>query len=114
VGQDQRQLGCLVVPNETALKAWAQAQGHVLVMPHEEPLPGAWTLDTPEVLALYRTELKTRSQDRPSARPFEQIGPFRLIAEPFTIENGLMTQTLKIKRNQVMERYQDLIQEMFR
>jgi len=113
VGQDKRQLGCLIVPNETALKAWAQAQGHTLVMPHEEPLPGAWTLNTPEVLELYRMELKTHAQNRPSVRPFEQIGPFRLLGEPFTIENGLMTQTLKIKRNQVMERYQDVIQDMY-
>jgi long-chain acyl-CoA synthetase len=113
VGQDARQLGCLIVPNETALKAWAQAQGHTLTMPYEEPVPGAWTLDTPEVLELYRVELKTHSQNRPSVRPFEQIGPFRLLGEPFTIENGLMTQTLKIKRNQVMERYHDLIQQMF-
>jgi long-chain acyl-CoA synthetase len=82
-------------------------------MPYEEPVPGAWTLDTPEVLELYRVELKTHSQNRPSVRPFEQIGPFRLLGEPFTIENGLMTQTLKIKRNQVMERYHDLIQQMF-
>ncbi|MEN9218240.1 MAG: AMP-binding protein [Gloeomargarita sp. DG_2_bins_126] len=113
VGQDMRQLGCLIVPNETALKAWAQAQSHTLVMPQEEPVAGAWTLASPEVLELYRVELKTHSQNRPSVRPFEQIGPFRLLAEPFTIENGLMTQTLKIKRNQVMERYQELIQEMF-
>ncbi|APB34051.1 AMP-binding enzyme, putative [Gloeomargarita lithophora Alchichica-D10] len=113
VGQDARQLGCLIVPNEITLKAWAQAQGHSLILPQDEPAPGAWTLATPEVLELYRRELKTHSQDRPSVRPFEQIGPFRLIAEPFTIDNGLMTQTLKIKRNQVMERYQDLIREMF-
>ncbi len=113
VGQDARQLGCLIIPNESALKAWAEAQGHVLTLPQEEPVPGAWSLDTPEVLELYRVELKTHSQDRPSVRSFEQIGPFRLIAEPFTVENGLMTQTLKIKRNQVMERYQELIQQMF-
>lgn len=33
----------------------------------------------------------------------ERIRKFRILAEPFTIENGLMTPTMKIKRNQVVK-----------
>jgi long-chain acyl-CoA synthetase len=33
--------------------------------------------------------------------------------EPFSIENGMMTQTLKIKRPVVTERYRDIINGMF-
>ncbi|MEN9208560.1 MAG: AMP-binding protein [Gloeomargarita sp. GMQP_bins_120] len=113
VGQDARQLGCLIVPNESALQAWAEAQGHQLRLTHEPPVPGVYTLASPEVLELYRRELQVYSQNRPSVRPFEQIGPFRLLAEPFSIDNGLLTQTLKIKRNVVMERYRDLIDQMY-
>ncbi|MCS7030689.1 MAG: AMP-binding protein [Gloeomargarita sp. SKYG116] len=113
VGQDARQLGCLIVPNETALQAWAEAQGHQLRLSHEPPVPGVYTLASPEVLELYRHEIQVHSQNRPSVRPFEQIGPFRLLAEPFSVENGLLTQTLKIKRNVVMERYRDLIEQMY-
>ncbi|MBF2098647.1 MAG: long-chain fatty acid--CoA ligase, partial [Gloeomargaritaceae cyanobacterium C42_A2020_066] len=71
------------------------------------------SLNSPEVLALYRQELKTWSQQRANVRPYEQIGPFRLLEEPFSLENGLLTQTLKVKRNVVMERYQAMINEMF-
>jgi len=35
------------------------------------------------------------------------------LPEPLSVENGLMTQTLKIKRNPVAERYAHLIQEMY-
>ncbi|MFM6280895.1 MAG: AMP-dependent synthetase, partial [Dolichospermum sp.] len=36
-----------------------------------------------------------------------------LISEQFAIENGMMTQTLKIRRHIVMERYGDTINRMF-
>jgi long-chain acyl-CoA synthetase len=33
--------------------------------------------------------------------------------EPFSIENGMMTQTLKVRRPVVTERYRDIINGMF-
>jgi long-chain acyl-CoA synthetase len=52
-------------------------------------------------------------KNRPSYRVDDRIGPFRLILEPFTMENGKLTQTLKIKRPVVMERYRDMIDAMY-
>jgi long-chain acyl-CoA synthetase len=52
-------------------------------------------------------------QNRPGYRPDDRIGPFKLILEPFSVENGLMTQTLKIRRHVVMERYRDIINGIF-
>ena len=48
-----------------------------------------------------------------SYRPDDRIGPFRLVLEPFSIDNGLLTQTLKVRRAVVMERYRDMIEAMF-
>jgi long-chain acyl-CoA synthetase len=36
-----------------------------------------------------------------------------VVAEPFTVENGMMTPTLKIKRRVVTERYADRIEELY-
>jgi long-chain acyl-CoA synthetase len=36
---------------------------------------------------------------------FERIRRFAEVPEPFTVENGLMTPTMKVKRRQVLERY---------
>ncbi|MEY3402660.1 MAG: hypothetical protein RLZZ86_2276, partial [Cyanobacteriota bacterium] len=52
-------------------------------------------------------------QNRPGYRTDDRIGPFKLISEQFSIENGMMTQTLKIRRHIVMERYGDIINGMF-
>ncbi|WP_448572125.1 AMP-dependent synthetase/ligase [Trichothermofontia sp.] len=119
VGQDQRSLGALIVPNLDALTQWAASQNLTLQLPGAEleVTPSAETevitLASKPVQDLFRRELVARVQDRPGYRPDDRIGPFRLILEPFSIENGMMTQTLKIRRPVVMERYRAMIDGMF-
>jgi long-chain acyl-CoA synthetase len=43
---------------------------------------------------------------------FETIKDFRFVDE-FTIDNGLLTPTMKVKRLEAMERHADLIEEMY-
>jgi long-chain acyl-CoA synthetase len=62
---------------------------------------------------LFRQELNREAQNRPGYRPDDRIGLFKLILEPFSVDNGMMTQTLKIRRPVVMERYRGMIDEMF-
>lgn len=117
VGQDQRSLGALIVPNLEALEKWAVAQNLQLQLPNQENTASLTTtqvsLDSKQVQDLYRQELTREVKNRPGYRPDDRIGPFRLILEPFSIEQGTMTQTLKIRRPVVMERYRDMIDGMF-
>lgn len=116
VGQDQKSLGALIVPNLDTLKQWASQQGLSLDLPGEEQQGGGENtiaIDSKPLQNLFRQELNREVQNRPSFRPDDRIGPFRLILEPFSIDNGLLTQTLKIKRPVVMERYRDMIDEMY-
>jgi long-chain acyl-CoA synthetase len=103
VGQDQRSIGALIVPNLEALAKWAQTQNNTEKIDLESKI----------VQDLFRQELNREVQNRPSYRADDRIGPFKLIEEQFSIENGLMTQTLKIRRHVVMERYGDIIDAMF-
>jgi long-chain acyl-CoA synthetase len=103
VGQDQRSIGALIVPNLEALAKWAETQNNTQKIDLEGKI----------VQDLFRQELNREVQNRPSYRADDRIGPFKLIEEQFSIENGLMTQTLKIRRHIVMERYCDTIKGMF-
>ncbi|WP_228038125.1 long-chain fatty acid--CoA ligase [Nodosilinea sp. LEGE 06152] len=117
VGQDQRSLGALIVPNLEALQAWAATQALFVAAPGDDtPAPAdctAVTLDDERVQKLFRDELSREVKDRPGYRPDDRIGPFRLILEPFSIDNGLLTQTLKVRRPVVTTRYRDMIDAMF-
>lgn len=115
VGQDQRSLGALIVPNLEALQQWAAAQKLFLELPHEENLANFQSIsfDSRLVQDLFRQELNREVKNRPGYRPDDRIGPFRFILEPFSIENGTMTQTLKVRRPVVAERYHDMINGMF-
>ncbi|MDB9444890.1 AMP-dependent synthetase/ligase [Anabaena sp. CS-542/02] len=106
VGQDQRSIGALIVPNTEALEKWAQTQ-------NLEQMRTSIDLESKIIQDLFRQELNREVQNRPGYRPDDRIGPFRLIVEPFSLENGLMTQTLKIRRHIVTERYQDIIDRMY-
>ena len=44
----------------------------------------------------------------------EKIKKFSLIQESFTIENGLLTPTMKVKRNKVKEKYKNILENFYK
>ena len=117
VGQDQKSLGALIIPNLDALQKWATEQNLSFNVPSPDVSQSEIEqsdLYSKPVLDLFREELNREVQNRPGYRADDRIGPYELILEPFSQENGMMTQTLKIKRPVVRERYQDMIDRMFK
>ena len=106
VGQDERQLGALVVPRADAIKAWASSQG---CDPADDlgGHPGDQRL-----LKLLRGELNRLLADRAGSRADERLAGVALV-EPFSIENGLLTQTLKQRRDRITERDRSLIESLY-
>ena len=116
VGQDQRALGALIVPNLETLAQWLETQDPSLKLPEPNtPVESVAQSDlyNQAIVSLYRDELNREIKNRPGYRADDRIADFRFITEAFSQENGTMTQTFKIKRPQVRDRYQSLIQEMF-
>ncbi|KAL9237846.1 hypothetical protein vseg_012346 [Gypsophila vaccaria] len=101
IGQDERRIGAIIVPNqEEALKAAKR-----LSVVHAD----AGELSKESLANLLRAELKTWTSNC-SAR----VGPILIVDEPFTLDNGLMTPTLKIRRDQVTARYKDQIASLYK
>jgi long-chain acyl-CoA synthetase len=105
VGQDQKSLGALIVPNLDALQAW--------LLSKNQPMEGEIDLNSRMIRDLFREELNREVRDRTGYRRDDEIIVFDLIKEPFSVENGLLTQTLKIRRNVVADNYQDVITAIF-
>ncbi len=116
VGQDQRSLGALIVPNLDTLKQWVSLQKLDLKLPSQDSSPeeiAQSDLNHRAIADLVRQELNREVKNRPGYRADDRISTFRLITEPFAQSNGMMTQTMKVKRPVVVERYQSLIDQMF-
>ena len=104
LGQDQRGLGALLVPNLEALE-------------HEVPR-SEWDVRDGEMNGSAVQKLMRRELDRllvreNGVRACDRVTTFRVLAEPMTPENGLLTQTLKVRRHVVAERHRALIATMF-
>jgi len=103
IGEGREFLAALIVPDVETLRQYAQA--HNLSIADEEAL-----FSHPEILALFEQSLRQYNRQAPA---HERIRAFRLLREPFTVENGLLTPTLKPRRRQIEAHYAELIETMY-
>ncbi|MDD3014050.1 MAG: AMP-binding protein [Candidatus Gastranaerophilales bacterium] len=102
-GQDQRSLGAVVVPDIDALEKHSVELGFNLS-----------DLNNKKVTDFMQKELNQHIKNRSNYRPYELISTIRLVSEQFSVDNGLLTQSFKIKRSVIVERYSEMITEMFK
>jgi len=67
-------------------------------------------MENKEVAKIYEKLLRSISRQLAT---HEKVRKFLLVAEPFTLENGLMTPTLKIKRKTIIEQYDKEIDALY-
>ncbi|MEM8995456.1 MAG: long-chain fatty acid--CoA ligase [Acidobacteriota bacterium] len=84
----------LLVPDRVSLEDFAGKNG---VGGDYESILGH-----PKVKRLFEEQLEAHSK---SFKGYERVRGFALIAEEFTVDNGLLTPKMSVKRNQVMDRY---------
>ncbi len=93
-GDKQKVLHALLVPDMNELQKWCS--DHQV----EFSLPAV--LSSQKVVDFYRHILETALTDLSEV---EKIKEFKLIAEEFSQENGLLTPSLKLRRGKIIEKY---------
>jgi len=96
-------LSALVVPSPLALEGFAREKG----IPFKRYTD---VLGHPEVVKLYEGEIRKALA---GFAQYEQVHRFRFVSEPFSVENGLLTPSLKVKRPQVCNAYGKEIEAMY-
>jgi len=103
IGDRRKYLSALVSLDLDQVAAWARQREIAFTD------PAALRAD-PLVVALIYAEVEERNRQFAS---FETIKKVALVEE-FTIDNGLLTPTLKVRRAAVAERYRDVVEAMYR
>lgn len=101
---DQRKfVSALIVPVYGFVKDYAKEKG--IEYKNMEEL-----LQHPKVIGLFRARIDTLQQQ---FAHYEQVKRFTLLPEPFSMERGELTNTLKLKRPVVAKNYKELIDKMY-
>ncbi len=103
IGEKRNFISALIVPDFENLIMFAKANKLNTEQPEE-------LIKEQAVIDLIQKEVDGRQKH---VSNYEKIRKFTLLPEAFTIESGLLTPTMKIKRKVVMEEFADLIEAMY-
>lgn len=104
LGENQKYAGAIIIPDFAFLKTWCQKHEIKYTTPQEMIL-------NPDVKKRYAEEIKKINQNFGDT---EKIKRYELIADEWSVTNGFLTPTLKVKRNVVKDIYKDLINKMYK
>ena len=102
IGDRRKYLSALVTLDPDNIAEYAQENG--IVFSSVENL-----IDNEKVIRLINDEILKKNSELPS---FETIKKVTIVPE-FTIENSMLTPTLKVKKNVVGKQYKDEIDRMY-
>jgi long-chain acyl-CoA synthetase len=103
VGDMRKFVGALVVPDFETLSAYASTKG----------IEGSndYLISRAEIIRFIESRVEERQKDLAS---HEKVKRIIILASPFSIETGELTDTLKLRRAVILERYGELIEAMYR
>ena len=103
LGENQKFAAALIRPDFAFLKEWCKKHDVPYTTPEE-------LIQNENVKNRFDREVKKLNE---GLGEVEKVKKYQLIADEWTIANGILTPTLKVKRKVVMERYNELIDKMF-
>ncbi|TGN20837.1 AMP-dependent synthetase/ligase [Leptospira idonii] len=106
VGQDQKVLGAIIVPDFDALSAWAADNGVSESKPEK-------LITNPKVLEFYKKEVRNFNSVKTGFKNFEQVQYVTLVTKPFEVGDEL-TNLMKMKRHVITEKYKDRILDLYK
>ncbi|HWR01404.1 MAG TPA: AMP-dependent synthetase/ligase [Chlorobaculum sp.] len=103
VGEKRAFLIALIVPDFQKLKEFAAE--HKIIASGNRQL-----IANKDIVQIYEKLLRNISRQLAT---HEKVRKFLLVDEPFTLENGLMTPTLKLKRKEIIKKYNPEIDNLY-
>ncbi|PSQ80993.1 MAG: long-chain fatty acid--CoA ligase [Bacteroidetes bacterium QS_8_68_15] len=104
VGSGHKYCAALIFPNEEAVRSFAEKQGVGGGQPFREIIQSQVVIDEFQRLV---------DEANAGMAPWSQIKRFTLVPEEISVENGLLTPSMKVKRSQVERTYDGEIDRLY-
>ena len=105
VGENEKYPAALIVPNFVYIREWLQ-----LHSTEETTLNNEQLIAKKEIIDRFEKEISFYNQQ---FGHWEQLKKFKLLSEEFTVENGELTPTLKLKRKIILDKNKGLLSEIY-
>ena len=103
IANQRKYVSALIVPNYEHVIAYAKEKGIEYSSLQE-------LLQNSKIIELFKSRIDTLQQQ---FAHYEQVKYFALLPEPFSMEKGELTNTLKMKRNIIENNYKEVIDKMY-
>jgi long-chain acyl-CoA synthetase len=103
IGDNRKYITALIVPSFAALRSEAGKTGL-------NTTDNLELVNRKEIIEFYNLRINKIQEEFAS---YERIARFKLLSEPFSIQNGMLTNSLKIRRNMLIEQFRDEIEKMY-
>jgi len=103
IGDAREYCTALIVPDVDVVEAWAKRNAISYINRNH-------LLASSEVHRGIEAEINRLQRD---LAKYERVRRFAIVSEPFSVENGLLTPTLKVKRKAVLAAYSDIIDHLY-
>ncbi len=103
IGENKNFTSALIVPNFEHIESWCKVKGY------EYTSPDAAILDD-KIISRIQREVDSYNEDLDK---IEQVKKSRLLPVNFSVEEGELSPTLKLKRKVILEKYNALVKELY-
>lgn len=103
IANQRKFVSALIVPDYGHVKDYAKEKGIEYGSMEE-------LLQNPAIVGLFKSRIDTLQQQ---FAHYEQVKKFVLLPEPFSMEKGELTNTLKVKRNVLEKNYKEAIDKLY-
>jgi long-chain acyl-CoA synthetase len=103
IGDNRKFITALIVPSFETLKREVERLGL-------NPMDNSELVLRKEIIEFYNSRVNKIQEE---FTPYERAERFKLVPEPFSIQNGMLTNTLKVRRNKLIEQFKDEIESMY-
>ena len=103
IADNRKYVSALIVPEFFALEEYARRKGIAFADRHE-------LIAHPEIVRFFEKRIQDHSRELAN---YERIIKFALLAEPFTIDGGEVTPTMKLKRKAISQNFGETIESLY-